>query len=200
MVHFLADLDGIQCEEEIALAMVTASLDDIMKHFLPCRKSWVRHGRTWCMLKQGREQISRTYHQRWQEQEIIDLEGTRAASGVSEVALEEGEVEDRGWVGWGVKLGPRRYIDVDGANQQLISIWTEPSGPLAYDPGLELHHPTMSKFWGHGGRLEREIERERENGYQIYSFKEKLTARRIFGTLRLGTDFYLIIIWVNIVE
>ena len=35
MVHFLADLVGIQCEEEIEEAMVTASLEDIMTHFLP---------------------------------------------------------------------------------------------------------------------------------------------------------------------
>ena len=36
---------------------------------------------------------------------------------------------------------------------------TEPSGPLAYAPGLELRHPTMSTFLMHGGRsdIEREI-------------------------------------------
>ena len=35
MVHFLADLVRIQCEEDISVAMVTASLEDIMTHFLP---------------------------------------------------------------------------------------------------------------------------------------------------------------------
>ena len=30
--------------------------------------------------------------------------------------------------------------------------------PLAYTPGLELHHPIMSKIGGHGGQLESERE------------------------------------------
>ena len=38
----------------------------------------------------------------------------------------------------------------------------EPSGTLAYAPGLELRYPTMITLWGHGGWLKRERERERE--------------------------------------
>ena len=37
-----------------------------------------------------------------------------------------------------------------------LILGTEPNYPLAYDPGLELHHPIMSMIGGHGGRLERE--------------------------------------------
>ena len=33
---------------------------------------------------------------------------------------------------------------------------TEPNDTLAYDPGLELHHPIMSMIGGHRGRLDRE--------------------------------------------
>ena len=67
------------------------------------------------MLKKGREDISWTEYRWWWEQEGIDLEGTRVASGVAEAALEEGKVEERGEVGGvGVKSVPRRYIDLDG--------------------------------------------------------------------------------------
>ena len=31
----------------------------------------------------------------------------------------------------------------------------DPNDPLAYAPGLEIHHPTMSMLGGHGGQLER---------------------------------------------
>ena len=37
----------------------------------------------------------------------------------------------------------------------------ENSEPLAYAPGLEPQHPTMSMIQGHGGHLDRERERER---------------------------------------
>ena len=35
----------------------------------------------------------------------------------------------------------------------------DPNAPLAYAPGSELHHPTMSVLGGHGGQLDRDIER-----------------------------------------
>ena len=38
----------------------------------------------------------------------------------------------------------------------------EPNAPLAYAPGMELHLPIMSNLGKHGGRLEIDIERERE--------------------------------------
>ena len=78
-----------------------------------------------------------------------------------ETGLETGKGPDpedwRGGGGW--KWGPRQDIDADGENLHLITKGTEPSGPLAYALGLEIHHPTMSTIWGHGGRLY--IQRER---------------------------------------
>ena len=53
------------------------------------------------MLKKGREDRSWTEYRWWWEQEGIDLEGTRVASGVAEAELEEGDAEDRGGVGCG---------------------------------------------------------------------------------------------------
>ena len=34
------------------------------------------------------------------------------------------------------------------------TLGTEPNAPLAYASVSELHHPTMSTIWGHGGLLE----------------------------------------------
>ena len=36
----------------------------------------------------------------------------------------------------------------------------ETNALLAYDPGIELHYPIISTLGGHGGQLDREIERE----------------------------------------
>ena len=38
----------------------------------------------------------------------------------------------------------------------MITLWTEPNDPLAYAPGLEVHHPIMSTLKAHGVQLERE--------------------------------------------
>ena len=72
------------------------------------------------------------------------------APGVTEAALEE-EVDEGGG---GLKWGLRREIDVDGENEQLITIGIDPSGLLYYSPVFELHHPNMGTLWFHGGRLE----------------------------------------------
>ena len=48
------------------------------------------------------------------------------------------------------------------------TICTDPNDPLAYVPGLEHPHPNMSKIGGHGGKLERE--REREISLSILTF------------------------------
>ena len=77
------------------MAMVTAGLEDMTTHFLPRRNAWARDGRMWCMLRQGREERSRTDYRRWWEQEGIDLQGLRATSGAAETELGE-EAEERG--------------------------------------------------------------------------------------------------------
>ena len=51
MVHFIAYLKGIHNEEEIAVSMMTTSLEDTMAHFLPRRKYYTQYGRTWCILR-----------------------------------------------------------------------------------------------------------------------------------------------------
>ena len=45
--------------------MATVGLEDMTTHFLPHRKSWVQDGRTWFMLRQGREVRSRTDYLLW---------------------------------------------------------------------------------------------------------------------------------------
>ena len=37
-----------------------------------------------------------------------------------------------------------------------VTLGTDPNAPLAYAPGLELHHPIMSMLGEYRGRLERE--------------------------------------------
>ena len=37
---------------------VTSILEDTMAHFIPYHKAWAEYGRTWCMIRQGREVIS----------------------------------------------------------------------------------------------------------------------------------------------
>ena len=73
--------------------------------------------------------------QRCWYQEGIDLEEVRSAAGAMEGELEEEseaeseEQRDRR------KWGPRQEIDMDGATLQLITIGTDPSGPLASSIG-----------------------------------------------------------------
>ena len=66
----------------------------------------------------------------------------------------------RGCVWW---LERRNGQDGDGYgiswwedNTAHITLGTDPNAPLAYDSGLELHHPIMSTLGGNGGQLERE--------------------------------------------
>ena len=51
----LADPEGDWREEDIAATMATNGLEDMSAHFLPRRRPWCRDGRTWSMLKKGRE-------------------------------------------------------------------------------------------------------------------------------------------------
>ena len=45
MVNFLEEPEVMQREEEIAVAMVNAILEDMNKNFLQCRKAWAQDGR-----------------------------------------------------------------------------------------------------------------------------------------------------------
>ena len=61
--------------------------------------------------------------------------------------------------------GDGRYSYCDGINWwedtvANVILRMEPNHPLAYTPGLELHHPIMSTLRDPGGRLERERERD----------------------------------------
>ena len=65
MVHYLADLDSIQREEDIAVTIVTAILEDMTMQLLLHRKYWVWYGSTWCMLRKGKEERSQTDYWWW---------------------------------------------------------------------------------------------------------------------------------------
>ena len=56
----LADPEGDRREEDIVAAMATEVLEDMSAQFLPCRHSWCRDGRTWIMIREGREVRYRT--------------------------------------------------------------------------------------------------------------------------------------------
>ena len=67
-----------------------------------------------------------------------------------------------GGLGGGMLEGGGGDGQDDGGDGQLICwedtvaniiLGTDPNNPLAYAPGLELHHPIMSMIGGHGGRL-----------------------------------------------
>ena len=45
-------------------------------------------------------------------------------------------------------------ITTNGFMVTNLTLVTDTSAPLAYAPGLELHHPIMSEIEGHGGRLD----------------------------------------------
>ena len=56
----LAEPEGDRRGEDIAAAMATEGLEDMSEHFLPRRCPWFRDGRTWSMIREGRELRSRT--------------------------------------------------------------------------------------------------------------------------------------------
>ena len=56
----LAELEGDPRGEDIALALATEGLEDMLAHFLLQRRSWHRDGRTWSMIMEGRDVRSRT--------------------------------------------------------------------------------------------------------------------------------------------
>ena len=56
----LAEPEGDRREEDITADMATEGLEDMLAHFLPCRRSWCRDGWTWSMIREGREVQSRT--------------------------------------------------------------------------------------------------------------------------------------------
>ena len=56
----LAEPEGDRREEDIAATLATEGLEDMVTHFLPRRRRWCQDGRTWSMLRKGREVRSRT--------------------------------------------------------------------------------------------------------------------------------------------
>ena len=104
---------------------MTAVLEGILTYFLLCRKAWAQYGRTRWMLRQERGLRSQTKYWRWWDQEGIDFEG----GGVGGVGGDGYVGAGRGGGGW--KGGPSRYIDLDGAKYQLITIDTYTSVPLS---------------------------------------------------------------------
>ena len=74
MVHCLAEMEGIQSNDDIAVAMANSGLEDMRVHFLTRRKSWGRYVRTLFMFSQGREDRFHTDYRRWWWKEVINLE------------------------------------------------------------------------------------------------------------------------------
>ena len=58
----LADPEGDRRREEIVAAMEMEGLEDMSAHFLLRGRSWCRDGRTWRMIREGREVRYRTYY------------------------------------------------------------------------------------------------------------------------------------------
>ena len=56
----LAELEGYWREEEIATALTTANIEDILDHFFRQRRPWCWYGRTLSMVWAGRKVRSRT--------------------------------------------------------------------------------------------------------------------------------------------
>ena len=56
----LSEPEGDRRGEDIAEALVTEELKDMLEHFLPRRRSCCQDGRTWIMIQTGREVRSRT--------------------------------------------------------------------------------------------------------------------------------------------
>ena len=50
----LSEPEGDRRVEDIAAAMATEGLEDMLAHFLPRRRSWCRDGRMWSMIWEGR--------------------------------------------------------------------------------------------------------------------------------------------------
>ena len=56
----LVDPEGNRRGDDIAAAMEAEGMEEISAHFLLLRRSWCRDGRTWSMIREGREVRSRT--------------------------------------------------------------------------------------------------------------------------------------------
>ena len=52
-------VDGRGRDKEIAAAVATSDLEDVLKHFLPRRRAWCKDRRRWEMVRQGRVVRSR---------------------------------------------------------------------------------------------------------------------------------------------
>ena len=58
----LSEPKGDRREEDILAVLATEGLEDLSAHFLPCRRSCFRDGRTWSMIEAGREVLSQTHY------------------------------------------------------------------------------------------------------------------------------------------
>ena len=56
----LSDLEGYRRVEEIAAALTTVGMEDMSENLLPHRRTWYQDGRTWSIVRAGREVRSRT--------------------------------------------------------------------------------------------------------------------------------------------
>ena len=63
--YFNADLtgqEGSYRDEEIAVALATTVLEDILEHYILQQFPWTRDSRTWIMVRWGREVQSQMYY------------------------------------------------------------------------------------------------------------------------------------------
>ena len=63
VIYFNADLarpERAEQDKEIAADLVASGLEDMSDHFLPRRLPWCQDGRTWSMVRLGREVWYRT--------------------------------------------------------------------------------------------------------------------------------------------
>ena len=56
----LSETEGDRMGEFTTVALATEGLEDVSAHFLLRRHSWCQNGRTWRMIRSGREMRSRT--------------------------------------------------------------------------------------------------------------------------------------------
>ena len=67
----LLGLEGDQRGTEIAAALTMEGLEDMLSHFLPRRGPWCQDGRTWSMVRAGREVRSRMDYILWADSRLF---------------------------------------------------------------------------------------------------------------------------------
>ena len=56
----LSETEDDRRGEDIEVALATEGLEDMSAHFLPRRSAWCQEGRTWSIIREGREVRSQT--------------------------------------------------------------------------------------------------------------------------------------------